>query len=50
LSILVGYVIMLAGMAISHAATVKAVAAVRLGLETSIIGAYKALRGRTSHR
>jgi hypothetical protein len=46
LGLLVGYVIMLAGMAISHAATVKAVAAVHLGQETSVIGAYKALRGR----
>jgi hypothetical protein len=45
-SVLIGYVIMLAGMAISHAATVKAVAAVYLGRETSIGGAYKALRGR----
>jgi len=43
---LFGYLIMLAGMAISHAATVKAVAAVHLGQETSIVGAYKALRGR----
>jgi hypothetical protein len=42
----VGYVIMLAGMALSHAATVKAVAAVHLGRETSVLGAYKALRGR----
>jgi hypothetical protein len=45
LGMLFGYVIMLAGMAISHAATVKAVAAVHLGQETSILGAYKALRG-----
>jgi len=42
----IGYFIMLAGMAISHAATVKAVAAVHLGQQTSILGAYKALRGR----
>ncbi len=41
-----GYFILLAGMAISHAATVKAVAAVHLGYETSVGGAYKALRGR----
>lgn len=41
-----GYIVLLAGMAISHAATVKAVAAVHLGRETSIGGAYKALRGR----
>ena len=46
LGMLFGYVIMLAGMAISHAATVKAVAAVHLGQETSVMGAYKALRGR----
>jgi hypothetical protein len=46
LGMIVGYVIMLAGMALSHAATVKAVAAVYLGRETSVIGAYKALRGR----
>src|SRR5437588_3330479 len=46
LVVIVGYVIMLAGMALSHAATVKAVAAVYLGRETSVIGAYKALRGR----
>jgi predicted cation transporter len=42
----VGYFIMLAGMAVSHAATVKAVAAVHLGQGTSVIGAYRALRGR----
>jgi uncharacterized membrane protein len=41
-----GYIILLAGMAISHAATVKAVAAVHLGRETSVVSAYKALRGR----
>jgi uncharacterized membrane protein len=46
LGMLFGYVVMLAGMAISHAATVKAVAAVYLGQETSVIGAYRALRGR----
>jgi hypothetical protein len=46
LSMLFGYLILLAGMAISHAATVKAVAAVHLGRESSVIGAYKALRGR----
>jgi len=43
---LVGMVVMLAGMAISHAATVKAVAAVHLGRQITIGGAYKALRGR----
>ena len=46
LSVLFGYVLMLAGMAISHAATVKAVAAVHLGRETSVVGSYKSLRGR----
>jgi hypothetical protein len=46
LSVLLGYLIVLTGMAISHAATVKAVAAVHLGRETSVVGAYKALRGR----
>lgn len=42
----VGIIVMLAGMAISHAATVRAVAAVHLGREITIAGAYKALRGR----
>jgi hypothetical protein len=46
LGMLFGYVILLAGMAISNAATVKAVAEVHLGRETSIIAAYRALRGR----
>jgi len=41
-----GYIVLLAGMAIAHAATVKAVAAVHLGREITIGGAYKALRGR----
>jgi hypothetical protein len=45
LAMLLGYLIMLAGIAISHAAAVKAVAAVHLGQETSVIGAYKALWG-----
>ena len=45
-SMFVGMVIMLAGLAISQAATVKAVAAVHLGRTTTILGAYKALRGR----
>jgi hypothetical protein len=43
---LAGLVVMLAGMAIANAATVKAVAAVHLGREMSIAGAYRALRGR----
>lgn len=42
----VGILVMLAGMAISQAATVKAVAAVHLGRSITIGGAYKALRGR----
>ncbi len=46
LGMFLGYVILLAGMAVSHAATVKAVAAVHLGRAISISGAYKALRGR----
>jgi hypothetical protein len=44
--IIAGLVVMMAGMAIAHAATVKAVAAVHLGRGTSIAGAYSALRGR----
>jgi hypothetical protein len=43
---LAGLFVMLAGMAISQAATVKAVAAVHLGREITIGGAYKALKGR----
>lgn len=42
----VGILVMLAGMAISQAATVKAVAAVHLGRSITIGGAYKALRGQ----
>jgi hypothetical protein len=44
--IVAGIVVMLAGMAIANAATVKAVAAVHLGREISIVGAYRALGGR----
>ncbi len=44
--IIAGLVVMLAGMAIAHAATVKAVAAVHLGRGITIAGAYRALRGR----
>ncbi len=44
--IVAGVIVMMAGMAIAHAATVKAVAAVHLGRETSIAGAYRALSGR----
>jgi hypothetical protein len=46
LSMFVGYLILLAGTALAHAATVKAVAAVHLGRETSIASAYRALWGR----
>ncbi len=46
IGMLVGIFVMLAGMAISQAATVKAVAAVHLGRTITIGGAYKALRGR----
>jgi uncharacterized membrane protein len=45
-AVIFGYLAMLAGLAISHAATVKAVAAVHLGRETTVAGAYKALGGR----
>jgi hypothetical protein len=41
-----GYIILVAGMALSTAATVKAVAAVHLGREISIVNAYKTLCGR----
>jgi len=41
-----GFFVMFAGMAIAHAATVKAVAAVHLGRQTTITEAYKSLRGR----
>jgi hypothetical protein len=44
--IIAGLVVMMAGMAIAHAATVKAVAAVHLGRGITIAGAYRALRGR----
>jgi hypothetical protein len=43
---LVGFLIMLGGMAIAHAATVRAVAAVHLGLPIKILDAYKSLKGR----
>ena len=46
LGMITGVLVMLAGMTLSHAATVKAVAAVHLGRGISISGAYKALRGR----
>jgi hypothetical protein len=41
-----GFLIMLAGMAIAHGATVRAVAAVHLGLPIGIMEAYRSLRGR----
>jgi len=44
--IIFGLIVMLAGMAIAHAATVKAVAAVHLGREITVTGAYRALSGR----
>jgi hypothetical protein len=43
---LAGFLIMLAGMAIAHGATVKAVAAVHLGLPIKIVEAYRSLKGR----
>jgi hypothetical protein len=43
---LAGFLIMMAGMAIAHAATVRAVAAVHLGLPIRIVDAYKSLKGR----
>lgn len=44
--LLAGILIMLAGMAIAHAATVRAVAAVHLGRSITIGEAYKSLKGR----
>lgn len=41
-----GVIVMLAGMALSHAATVRAVAAVYLGRQISVGGSYGALKGR----
>ncbi len=46
IGIVVGFVIMLAGMAISHGATVKAVASVHLGRPITILEAYRSLKGR----
>jgi hypothetical protein len=43
---LVGFVIMLAGMAISQGATVRAVAAVHLGQPIGIMESYRALKGK----
>jgi hypothetical protein len=44
--VIAGVIVMLAGMAIAHAATVKAVAAVYLGRKISIAAAYRSLSGR----
>jgi len=43
---LAGFLIMLAGMAIAYGATVRAVAAVHLGLPIRIMEAYRSLRGK----
>jgi hypothetical protein len=41
-----GGLVMMIGVAISHGATVKAVAAVHLGRQTSIVDSYRSLKGR----
>jgi hypothetical protein len=41
-----GFLIMLAGMAIAHGATVRAVAAVHLGLPIGVVEAYRSLKGK----
>ncbi|MGH9530037.1 MAG: hypothetical protein ACRD2S_08995 [Terriglobales bacterium] len=43
---LAGFLIMVVGAAIAHGATVKAVAAVHLGLPIRIVEAYRALKGK----
>jgi hypothetical protein len=43
---LAGFFIMLAGMAIAHAATVRAVAAVHLGMPIKVVEAYRSLKGK----
>lgn len=43
---LAGFLIMLAGMAIAHGATVRAVAAVHLGFPIKILEAYRSLKGK----
>ena len=43
---LAGFLIMLAGMAIAHGATVRAVAAVHLGFPITIVEAYRSLKGK----
>jgi hypothetical protein len=44
--IIAGLIVLLLGMAIAQAATVRAVAAVYLGRKISIVGSYRALGGR----
>lgn len=44
--LVVGWIVLLAGLAIAHGATVRAVAAVHLGRDTSIAAVYGSLRGR----
>ena len=46
MGLLAGYLVLLAGLAISHAATVRAVAAVHLNHNITIAGVYRSLRGR----
>jgi hypothetical protein len=46
LSMLAGFLIMWVGIAIAHAATVKAVAAVHLGRVTTIAESYRSLKGK----
>jgi hypothetical protein len=43
---LAGFLIMFAGMAIAHGATVRAVAAVHLGFPIKIVEAYRSLKGK----
>lgn len=43
---LAGFLVMLAGMAISHGATVRAVAAVHLGFPIKLAEAYRSLKGK----
>jgi len=44
--VVAGFLVMLGGMAVSHAATVKAVAAVHLGRPISVAESYRSLKGR----
>jgi hypothetical protein len=43
---LAGFLVMMAGIALAHGATVRAVAAVHLGRPTTIMEAYRSLKGR----